>query len=82
MKFRGSAILLLVLGTMFVASSCVKKFTCQCQVKYTGAPGLPDSTVREYEIVDSKKKAESLCEQQSFEKEANGIKLKEVCKLY
>jgi len=82
MKLRGSTILLLVLGTMLVATSCVKKYTCQCQVKYSGAPGMPDSTVKEYEIVDSKKKAESLCKDQTYEKEANGIKLTETCKLY
>ncbi|MBX2905996.1 MAG: hypothetical protein KF744_08165 [Taibaiella sp.] len=82
MKLRGFTILVFVLGTMIVASSCVKSFTCQCQVKYSGAPGLPDSTVNEYEIVDSKKKAESLCKDRSYEKEANGVKLSEVCKLY
>jgi len=43
---------------------------------------MPDSTVKEYEIVDSKKKAESLCKDQTYEKEANGIKLTETCKLY
>ncbi len=63
-------------------SSCTKKYTCQCSIKYSGAPGLPDSTTNEYEIIDSKKNAEKLCKDESFEKEENGIKVVETCKLY
>lgn len=82
MKLRTSATLLLTMGSLLLVTSCVKKYTCQCQIKYSGSPGLPDSTVNEYEIVDKKKNAESTCQKQSYEKNNNGIKVTETCKLY
>ncbi|MCF8450393.1 MAG: hypothetical protein K9G49_11035 [Taibaiella sp.] len=79
---RGSVLLLLAVAGIVGMSSCVKKYTCQCSIVYSGAPGLPDSTTNEYDINDTKKAAESLCEDASFEKIENGIKIVETCKLY
>ena len=75
----------LLLGAAVFAitcSSCVREYTCQCRIKYTGQPGLPDSLMREYPIRDTKDKAKSLCEQNSAHTEQNGIKTDEDCKLY
>lgn len=83
MKFRGSALLLFVaVAGVLAMSSCVKKYTCQCVIKYSGAPGLPDSVVNEYDITDSKKGAESKCKEESFEHVDNNIKVVETCKLF
>jgi hypothetical protein len=82
MKMRGSVLLLLAVAGIVGMSSCVKKYTCQCSIVYSGAPGLPDSTVNEYEITDKKEAAESLCKDASYEKVENGIKIVEKCKLY
>lgn len=82
MRFRGSVLLLLAVASVMLLNSCVKNYTCQCSIQYSGTPGLPDSTVNEYEIYNTKKAAESLCEDQSFEKEENGIKVRETCVLY
>ncbi len=75
----------LLLGAAVFAitcSSCVREYTCQCSIKYTGQPGLPDSLVREYPIRDTKDDAKSLCEQNSQQTELNGIKTHEDCKLF
>jgi hypothetical protein len=77
----------LLLGAAAIAvtfSSCVQDFTCQCKIKYSGQPGLPDSTIREYSIRDKKDKAKSLCEQNSLHTsdQQTGIKTDEDCKLF
>jgi hypothetical protein len=82
MKIRGSVLLMLAVVSVLAMVSCTKKYTCQCQLKYTGAPGMPDSVVNEYEIYDTKTKATDLCKKESYEKEENGIKITETCKLY
>ncbi len=82
MKLRGSVFLLLAVVSVLAMGSCTKKYTCQCLIKYTGAPGLPDSVVNEYDIVDKKAAATSACKNESFEKEVNGIKVTETCHLY
>ncbi len=81
MRIIGSLLLVAACG-MVLMSSCTKKYTCQCKVTYSGAPGLPDSSVREYEIYNSKSGAESECEEASYEHEEDGIKVKEECALY
>jgi hypothetical protein len=75
----------LLLGAAVLAitcSSCVQDYTCQCRIKYTGQPGLPDSLIREYPIRDKKDNAKSLCEQNSQHTEQNGIKTDEDCTLF
>jgi hypothetical protein len=72
-------LLLLSLG----ATSCVREYTCQCQIKYTGQPGLPDSTMKEYPIRDTKEKARDLCKGNSQEASTTGgITTVETCDLY
>jgi hypothetical protein len=82
MKSRGSVLLLMAVAGVMFCSSCVKKYTCQCRVTFTGKPGLPDSTAREYEVYNTQSGAKSICEEASYEKEQNGIKTKEECSLY
>lgn len=82
MKFRSITLVLLVLLVILGTSSCVKKYTCQCKIYYSGAPGLPDTTINEYDITDKKSGAKSTCEGESYEHEENGIKVTETCKLY
>jgi hypothetical protein len=75
----------LLLGAAVFAitcSSCVQEYTCQCRIKYSGQPGLPDSIMREYPIRDKQDEAKSLCEQNSQHTVVNGIKTDEDCKLY
>ncbi len=77
----------LLLGTLclvFACSSCVREYTCQCKIKYSGQPGLPDSTIREYPIRNSKDKAQALCEQNSSHTTDNSshITTDEDCKLF
>ena len=82
MKFRPTLLLALAFVSVVGMSSCVREYTCQCEISYTGQPGLPDTTIREYTIKDTKKKAKSLCEGNSFTSEENGIKTVENCHLY
>jgi len=63
-------------------ASCTREYTCQCWIKYSGAPGLPDSTLHEYPIRDSKKNAKKICKDNSYQAEQNGIQTKEDCALY
>ncbi len=72
-------LLLLTVG----AASCTREYTCQCQIKYTGQPGLPDSTIKEYPIRDTKEKARDLCKGNSQEATTtSGITTTEICDLY
>lgn len=63
-------------------TSCTQEYTCHCSIKYSGQPGLPDSTVQNYSIRDKKANAKSLCEDRSKHTEANGIKTDEDCSLF
>jgi hypothetical protein len=81
MKF--SSLLLLVVALTFITlGSCVKKYTCHCEIKYSGTPGLPDSTSQEYEIKDQKDNATSKCKAESGTFDNNGIHTVETCILY
>jgi hypothetical protein len=82
MKFRSTLLLFVVFATFFAMSSCVKKYTCHCDIKYTGYPGLPDSTVQEYDIKSSKKDAETKCKAESTSYDSSGIHAEETCYLY
>ena len=82
MKFRLSIILVLAFYGTIAMSSCVKKYTCQCVIKYSGTPGLPDSLVNEYDVTDSKKGAEDVCKKESYSHDSNGVHTVETCRLY
>ena len=82
MKFRNTLLLILAAGAVLSTSSCLKSYTCQCITTYDGYPGLPDSTITEYKIYNSKAGAESICKDASIDKTENGIKTVEACKLY
>lgn len=82
MKLRSGLLtgfaLLLIVG----ASSCTKDFICQCEIAYSGRPGLPDTLYNEYKLTDTKKGAQKICEAGSSESVDEGIKTVETCKLY
>ncbi|MES2702510.1 MAG: hypothetical protein V4649_07720 [Bacteroidota bacterium] len=82
MKFRTILLLAVLFAAFLATSSCVKKYTCHCDITYSGAPGLPDSTFQEFDITDAKAAAKSKCEDETYEHEENGIKTKEECYLY
>ena len=82
MKLRFPTILAAAFIAATVLSSCTRTYICQCTVKYSGEPGLPDSSIREYEIRDTKKKAKSTCEANSGTYQTGNIKTVETCKLY
>ncbi len=82
MKFRPFLLPLLVLAVISTTSSCVKNYICRCEITYSGVPGLPDTTVHEYDISDTRSKAQSKCEANSYTKEYNYIKTVETCVLY
>ncbi len=81
MKFR---LLQLMVPLFFLAvmSSCTRDYICQCTIKYSGQPGLPDSTLREYPIKDTKKKAQGTCEGNSQTHQTGDIIAEETCRLY
>jgi len=68
--------------SLFGAQSCTREFTCQCVIKYSGQPGLPDSVIREYPIRDRKGTAEDLCSANSNTSVNNGIRTEETCELF
>jgi hypothetical protein len=76
----------LFLATAFIItmgiSSCTKDYICQCTIKYSGQPGLPDSVVKEYPIKDKKKDAKSVCEANSGTYRNGEILTQETCTLY
>ena len=81
MKLRFALIVFSVLLTLGL-TSCTREYICQCTIRYSGQPGLPDSTMREYPIKDTRKGAKSVCEGNSGTYETNGIKAEENCRLY
>ncbi len=82
MKFRQSLSVVMVFALILAMSSCVKKYTCHCEIEYSGTPGLPDSTFQEYEVVDKKADAETKCKGESGTYDNNGIHTVETCYLY
>ena len=81
MKIRVTVLLAIVFGVVSM-SSCVKKYTCHCNIVYSGYPQLPDSSSTEYEIKDSKSNAKSKCKAESGTFDNNGIHTEETCYLY
>lgn len=82
MKLRFSNIVVALLIAVTALSSCTRDYICQCTIKYSGQPGLPDSSMKEYPVKDTKKKAKSVCESNSGNYETNGIRAEETCRLY
>ena len=82
MKIRPSILLALAFVGMITYSSCVKKYICHCNLVYTGAPGLPDSTTKEFDITNTKSSAKTACEKESGTTVKNGITSVETCYLY
>jgi hypothetical protein len=82
MKFRYFLVPALVFAGILSMTSCVKKYTCHCDIVYSGQPGLPDSVVQEYDIADTKGTAKSKCEGESGTFDRNGIHTVESCYLY
>lgn len=82
MKLRFPTIVAAAFFIGIAFSSCTREYICQCTIKYSGEPGLPDSTVREYEIRDTKKKAKSTCEANSGTYTTGNIKTEETCKIF
>jgi hypothetical protein len=81
MKLR-PGFLLAAAFIVLVMSSCMREYICQCHIVYSGQPGLPDTTVNEYTIINNKKKAKSECNSHSTSTTKNGIKTVETCDLY
>ena len=82
MKLRQSILMALAVAGIITSSSCVKKYICHCNINYSGVPGLPDSTTKEFDISDTKSKAKSKCEAESGTYNNNSIKTVETCYLY
>jgi len=74
--------ILLIGGLVFVTSSCTREFTCQCVMAYSGAPGLPDTTIRDYTIRDTKNNARDLCRGNSGVYQEGSIITHEDCDLW
>lgn len=82
MKLRSWLLPALAIIIVAGTSSCTQNFICQCEIAYSGQPGLPDTLINEYELSNTKKKAQEICESGSSENEEEGILTVETCKLY
>lgn len=82
MKLRFPILLAACFVCATILSSCTRDYICRCTIKYSGEPGLPDSSVREYEIRDTKKKATSACEANSGTYQTGNVTTEETCKIY
>jgi len=83
MKKYATALLPVFAATILLsATSCTREYICQCKMTYSGAPGLPESQVREYPITDTKKKARTACQESSRTYDSGGIHTEEECDLF
>ena len=83
MKKRFTSLLIALSAiVLLTATSCTRKYICQCQMVYSGAPGLPVGEIREYPITDSKKNAESACKGSSKSYDNGNIHTDENCDLF
>lgn len=73
-------ILILLAATTF--TSCVRDYTCQCQITYSGKPGLPEQHIREYSLSNTLEEARQECENRSNTYVSDGITTQEKCELY
>jgi hypothetical protein len=82
MKIRFGLVLSFALFIMTSMTSCVREYICQCQITYSGHAALPDSSVNNYTIKDTRNKAKKLCEQNSYEATKENVHTVEKCQLY
>lgn len=82
MKLRPGLLTGLVLILIIGTTSCTRDFICECEIAYTGQPGLPDTLINEYKLTNTKKEAKRVCEEGSSETKEDGITTIETCKLY
>lgn len=82
MKIRSGLLIATLFISMIGLSSCTREYICECQISFSGQPGLPDTVTQEYPLRDTKKKAKSICEAQSSVQEMDGITTTENCYLY
>ena len=82
MKLSRFLFLALAVAGIFTYSSCTKKYICHCNLKYSGNPGLPDSTTKEFDITDTKSNAKTKCEAESGNYTNNYTNTVETCYLY
>jgi len=83
MNIRLSSIVLaLGIAVVFVAGSCTRSYICHCNIAYSGTPGLPDTTFKEYNITDTKSNAQSQCKAESGTYDNNYIHTVDSCYLY
>ncbi|HRP89467.1 MAG TPA: hypothetical protein PKX92_05465 [Edaphocola sp.] len=73
---------LLLTGAIAGITSCIKTYTCRCEISYEGKPGLPPSFYKEYKIQDGYKKALKMCQDASKTYTDLGITTVEECDLY
>lgn len=76
------AIYVLALATLLFSTSCTREYICQCEIVYSGKPGLPEPRINEYSIRDTRDNAQKICEENSYSQEEGGIKTEETCLLY
>ena len=82
MKLSRFLFLALAIAGIITSTSCTKKYICHCNINYSGAPGLPDSTFKEYDITDTKDKAKRKGEGESGTHTNNFIPSVKTCYLY
>lgn len=71
-----------ILLSVFSLTSCVKDYTCQCKITFTGKPGLPEPYIREYSLSNTIEEAKQECENRSRHYVEDGITTTEECELY
>lgn len=81
MKLRAGSLVIALLS-LLTLNSCVREYICECEISYSGKPGLPDTVIKRYDVKDTKKNAEALCEDNSSTSEKDGIKTVENCYLF
>ena len=82
MKLRTGLLVAIASVLILGLNSCVRDYICQCEIAYTGQPGLPDTLITDYTLTDTKKNAESLCKEKSNETTEDGVTTVETCDLY
>lgn len=82
MKLRPAILIATAFFCMISYSSCVKKYICHCDLSYSGYPGLPDSTYKEFDVTNTKSTAKSTCEKESGTYQNGQVTTVEKCYLY
>ncbi len=64
-------------------TSCTREYICQCKIKYSGpVPGLPDSTLTETVLKNTKAGAKANCTANSSTTTQDQVTLTQTCELY